>query len=324
MHLSGGDVAWWRNWTCEAGRVVWARCWTGLRRGSGGQSRGGVLRPRAFSDRSGSAKISRSLFYRATSDQKSRLVGCCSSCVGCWRLSSARTPGSWLKRPAMRRRTGCRTFSAGHSGMPMRSAMTCRLTRSSTWATRMRCWTRPASSGRAPRRPGCSGSIRARPGYGHGRAGGEQPGQRVPRPRQPARPRPDRPRALPAQALGLVMLERARAAGVPFSWLSGDSVYGAEGGAPGSAGIGTSRRPCRHSPVSPPSARRLPGGLRKPRRRLAAAHDARAQAPAPAPRLDATAQTRCRPALVSVAPPTPAAPTSRPLAPTDTFTGTLA
>jgi SRSO17 transposase len=28
--------------------------------------------------------------------------------------------------------------------------------------------------------------------------------------------------------LGLAMLERARAAGVPFSWVSGDSVYGAE------------------------------------------------------------------------------------------------
>ncbi len=65
-------------------------------------------------------------------------------------------------------------------------------------------------------------------------------------------------------------------------------------------------------------------GLRKPRRRLAAAHDARGQAPALAPRLDATAQTGCRPALVSVAPSTPAARTSRSLAPTDTFTGALA
>jgi SRSO17 transposase len=65
-------------------------------------------------------------------------------------------------------------------------------------------------------------------------------------------------------------------------------------------------------------------GLRKPRRRPAAAHDARGQAPALASGLDATAQTRRRPALVSVAPPPPAARTSRSLAPTDPFTGALA
>jgi len=65
-------------------------------------------------------------------------------------------------------------------------------------------------------------------------------------------------------------------------------------------------------------------GFRKPRSRLAAAHDAQSQALALAPRLDATAQTGCRPALVSVAPSTPAARTSRPLAPMDTFTGALA
>jgi SRSO17 transposase len=28
--------------------------------------------------------------------------------------------------------------------------------------------------------------------------------------------------------LGLAMLERARAAGVPFAWITGDSVYGAD------------------------------------------------------------------------------------------------
>ena len=65
-------------------------------------------------------------------------------------------------------------------------------------------------------------------------------------------------------------------------------------------------------------------GLRKPRRRPAAAHGSRGQAPALASGLDATAQTRCRPALVSVAPPPPAARTSRSLATTDTFTAALA
>ena len=57
-------------------------------------------------------------------------------------------------------------------------------------------------------------------------------------------------------------------------------------------------------------------GLRASRRRPAAAHNARDQAPALASGLDASAQTRCRPALVSVAPPTPAACTPRPLAQT--------
>jgi len=48
-------------------------------------------------------------------------------------------------------------------------------------------------------------------------------------------------------------------------------------------------------------------GLRNPRRRVAAAHGARGQAPALASGLGATTQTRCGPALVSLAPPAPAA-----------------
>jgi SRSO17 transposase len=67
--------------------------------------------------------------------------------------------------------------------------------------------------------------------------------------------------------------------------------------------------------------------LRKPRRRPAAAYGARGQAPALAPALapslDATAQTRCRPVLVSVAPSPPAARPSCSLEPTDALTGAL-
>ncbi len=57
-------------------------------------------------------------------------------------------------------------------------------------------------------------------------------------------------------------------------------------------------------------------GLRASRRRPAAAHNARDQAPALASDLDLPAQTRCCPALVSLAPPTPAARTPRSLAQT--------
>ena len=57
-------------------------------------------------------------------------------------------------------------------------------------------------------------------------------------------------------------------------------------------------------------------GPRKPRRRPAAAHGARGQTPALASGMDAPAQTRCRPALVSMAPQTSAARTSCSLAPT--------
>ena len=56
-----------------------------------------------------------------------------------------------------------------------------------------------------------------------------------------------------------------------------------------------------------------PGG---PGRRPSAAHDARGQAPALATGLDNPTQTGCRPALVSMAPPTPAACTARSLAQT--------
>jgi SRSO17 transposase len=64
-------------------------------------------------------------------------------------------------------------------------------------------------------------------------------------------------------------------------------------------------------------------GPRGPRRRPAAAHGARGSAPALAPGLDASARTGRRPALVSVAPPAPAARASRPLAPTDALIGAL-
>ncbi|MFL5338410.1 MAG: IS701 family transposase [Geminicoccaceae bacterium] len=65
-------------------------------------------------------------------------------------------------------------------------------------------------------------------------------------------------------------------------------------------------------------------GPRGPRRRRrAAAHRARGQAPALASGLGATARTGCRLALVGVAPSTPAARTSRTLAQTATLSGTL-
>jgi hypothetical protein len=64
-------------------------------------------------------------------------------------------------------------------------------------------------------------------------------------------------------------------------------------------------------------------GLRGPRRRSFAAHGARGQAPALVSGLDAAAQSGCRPALVSMAPPTAAARTSRPLAPTHALNATV-
>jgi len=64
-------------------------------------------------------------------------------------------------------------------------------------------------------------------------------------------------------------------------------------------------------------------GPREPRCRPFATHDARGQAPALAVGMDAPAQTGRRPALVSVAPPTPAARTSCSLAPTDALNATL-
>ncbi len=64
-------------------------------------------------------------------------------------------------------------------------------------------------------------------------------------------------------------------------------------------------------------------GLRNPRRRVAAAHGARGQAPALASGLGATTQTRCRPALVSLGPPAPAARAPGPLAQTAALHATL-
>ena len=65
-------------------------------------------------------------------------------------------------------------------------------------------------------------------------------------------------------------------------------------------------------------------GLREPRRRPAAAHGARSQAPALASGLDTAAQTGRRPALVHMAPPTPATRPPRPLAQTDALHAALA
>jgi SRSO17 transposase len=64
-------------------------------------------------------------------------------------------------------------------------------------------------------------------------------------------------------------------------------------------------------------------GPRGPRRRPAAVHGARGSAPALAPGLDASARTGHHLALVSVAPPPPAARAPRSLAPTDALIGAL-
>ena len=64
-------------------------------------------------------------------------------------------------------------------------------------------------------------------------------------------------------------------------------------------------------------------GPRGPRRRPAAVHGARGPAPAPAPGLEASARTGHHFALVSVAPPAPAARAPRSLAPTDALFGAL-
>jgi SRSO17 transposase len=65
-------------------------------------------------------------------------------------------------------------------------------------------------------------------------------------------------------------------------------------------------------------------GPGKPRRRPAAAHRARSQAPAVGAGRPETITARRRPALVNLAPTTPATRTTRALAPPDTYTGTLA
>src|SRR3712207_4797296 len=386
----------------------------------------------------------------------------------------------------------------------MRCATTCKPTRASTWATRMPCWcwTRPASSRRAPSRPACSGSTRARrggsrtarsasswatpaatgtpfstprspcprrgPGTRAGAAGraGPRGGALSPKP-HPVLPflgggRRRRGGARVPEAVafttkpkpGLLMLERARAAGVPFSWVVGGSVYGADhairrwaerhrrgyvlavtsgqrlglrpattwirqlprsawrrlsagdgakgprlydwacvpcsGAARGFRGALLVRRSIAkptelafyltHAPEGTALAelvrvagarwsienlferakgevgsdhcevrswvgwhrhttlamlalaylaavRKAAGaggcGPRGPRRRPAAIHGARGPAPALAPGLDASARTGHHLALVSVAPPAPAARASRPLAPTDALIGAL-
>ena len=76
MCLSGGGVVWRVSVTCVVGRLVWTALWTGLRRGLAVLSHGGELHP---------------------------------TCAACWRWLGARTAGSWLRRWAMRRRTGCRS-----------------------------------------------------------------------------------------------------------------------------------------------------------------------------------------------------------------------
>ncbi len=55
--------------------------------------------------------------------------------------------GNWPRRPALRHRTGCRSFSRVCNGMPARSGMTCQPMGTSIWVIRRRygCWTKPVS-----------------------------------------------------------------------------------------------------------------------------------------------------------------------------------
>src|SRR5919202_1243019 len=68
-------------------------------------------------------------------------------------------------------------------------------------------WTRPALSRKAPSRSGCSGSTRAR---------------------RDAAGVPENTGFATKPQLGRQMLARAFAAGVPWRWVTGDSVYGAD------------------------------------------------------------------------------------------------
>ena len=126
--------------------------------------------------------------------------------------------------------------------------MICRPMSRSIWATLAACWcwTRRASQEGAEVGRGAAAVQR------HGGSDRELPGRGVPRLRQPLWPSADRPGPLSAgelgrgpdagpqtgipeavgfvtkPKLGLAMLERAHAAGLPFAWVTADSVYGAD------------------------------------------------------------------------------------------------
>src|SRR3954447_7813769 len=162
---------------------------------------------------------------------------------------NARTAGSWPRRRATARRTGCRTSSAGCGGTPTRSATTCGPTWWSISAIPAPCWcstktgfvkkgTKSAGvqrqySGTAGRVENCQVGVFL--GYA-GLKGHALIDRALYLPEGWAGDAGRRARAGGAGAvafttkpkLGAAMLERAPDAGVPCSWVAGDSVHGAD------------------------------------------------------------------------------------------------
>ena len=167
---------------------------------------------------------------------------------GCSGGRSARTAGSWPRRPGSGTRGACSACWTRPAGTRTRCATTCGPTWSSTWATTAPCssWSRRVSSRRGRSRPGCSGSTT------DGRAPGEQPGRRLLVLRHPAGAGLPRPGAVPAPELG----QRRPAARTPAcrrrcasrrsrSW-PGRCSSGRSGRRAG--GLGRGRHGLRHRP----------------------------------------------------------------------------
>ena len=198
----------------RAGRAAWTSWRSGSHRASGGSSRAAVPWP---------------------------------TCAGCWRPWAQERLAAGGSRGRPRRRTGCGTSWAGCAGTRTRSATTCGPPSSSGWAAPARAGAgrdRVREEGREVggraaavqrhRGPGREPSIGVVLGYagreGHalidralylpeGWAGdaGRRAGAGVPEEVAFTKPK-----------LGAAMLERALDAGVPCSWVTGDSVYGAD------------------------------------------------------------------------------------------------
>ncbi len=159
--------SWPQRMKLSIGRVDWMRWWNRSRRAFAGLSRAGGFGP---------------------------IWG------ACWLRWSARTAGNWPRMPGIARPTGCRIFSPGCAGMPIRCAMMLRAglcccatgrCRRGAGAGRDRLYQERDEIGRG-----------AAAVFGHGGAHRELPDRGVSRLRQPARPRADRPRPVSARGLG--------------------------------------------------------------------------------------------------------------------------
>src|SRR3954454_1940709 len=200
---------------CKPGRTAWTALLSGSRRGLAGPSRGG----------------GRGLIYGA-----------------CWRRWSARTAGSWPKRWAMQRRMGqdflsrvqwdadavgddLQAYVVQHLGDPDGVAIldeTGFLKKGTKSAGVQRQY-----SGTAGRIENCQIGVFL--GYAS-RRGQALIDRALYLPAVWATDEDRRREAhIPTEIafatkpkLGLAMLERARQAGIPFAWITGDSVYGAD------------------------------------------------------------------------------------------------